>query len=315
MRFFLFLSFFLTITIAARGQNINCDSMLRQIPDFQLDSDSVPHEKFVRYMQLFKYCGGFTDADSLLINGPNIATLMLKLLNEKKAFTYGDILDGLKQMRDSPDYKRIQQVVKLGEHRLDQSFWDNSAEIIKLLDIPEREFAAFRLYITANKLTGLSFKQGYVLYLGMENKNIKKEQPYDFREFTTYNEARSEAKRKGKNLLLFFTGYGVLCGSEMEKFFGNKEMKTLLDAKYLVYRLYTDEKKELPKQQVYISKFTHLRIHTVGQMLTELLNQTFKSECLPYFAIISQTGKIRTEKGCLNEDEFIRFLTKDNRKR
>jgi len=130
-------------------------------------------------------------------------------------------------------------------------------------------------------------------------------------QFDNYEEGMAYAKKNHKPVVIDFTGWGCVNCRNMElAVWSDKEVKRLLEEKYVLISLYVDDKLKLPKDQQRISSFSGNRIRTIGNLWSDLQFGKFGQSSQPYYFAIDYNGKPLTGPTAyeLNVGNYIKFL-------
>ena len=78
----------------------------------------------------------------------------------------------------------------------------------------------------------------------------------------------------------------------MEDFVWSKpEILSILKNKVVLVSLYVDDKRELPKEEQYVSKETGKEIVTIGNKWSDYQITRYKNNAQPYYIILDSVGK------------------------
>lgn len=128
---------------------------------------------------------------------------------------------------------------------------------------------------------------------------------------TNYEEALALGKKEGKPVLIDFTGWAcVNCRKMEENVWTDPEVFLRLKEKFVLVSLYVDDRKPLPENEQYTSKFSGKKIKTVGNKWSDMQAMYFNSNTQPFYVIISPEEKLLTPPvGYTPEKkEYLRFL-------
>lgn len=292
------------------AQDFDCDKLLDEPLKSIKQRSSVSDSIFLKDIEILKHCGHLEDKDSLLLKGPIIGTLLLKTVNTNQPVTYRVILQELLKVKDSEEYRSMLLLDELGSQKVDLNLWEDKKNTLKMLGLSDTELIDFKNYIKKNQLTNLTFKQAYSFYYNQNKKTEVVSVSYAFKPLTNYKKALTEAKESNKLLLIYFTGYGAVNCRKMEaEILIDKEIKSMLDKRFLAYNVYVDDKTELPSNEVYYSKITKKKITTIGQKFAALQIEKYANNSQPYFVIVDKNEKILNQIGTVtSKNDFIGFL-------
>ncbi|MBC7440221.1 MAG: thioredoxin family protein [Flavobacterium sp.] len=131
--------------------------------------------------------------------------------------------------------------------------------------------------------------------------------------FEDYNLGLEYAKKVNKPILIDFTGKQCQnCRLMENNVWSDEKVLNILKNEIVLISLYGDDKKELPKNEKYISSDTGNEINTIGEKWSEFQRQKFKSNARPYYVLVN----VKEEK--LNEpvpytpnvEKYFNWLTK-----
>jgi thiol:disulfide interchange protein DsbD len=111
--------------------------------------------------------------------------------------------------------------------------------------------------------------------------------PHNIVSFEDYFEGVAYAKKVNKPILIDFTGRACQnCRLMENNVWSDPKVLNILKNEVVLISLYGDERKELPKDQQYISKETGSDIITVGQKWSEFQRQRFGSNARPLYVLL-----------------------------
>ncbi|MES2543508.1 MAG: cytochrome c biogenesis protein CcdA [Bacteroidota bacterium] len=124
----------------------------------------------------------------------------------------------------------------------------------------------------------------------MNNKNLPEGAhlgPHDIIAFHDYEKGLAYAKEVGKPILIDFTGATCVNCRRMEELVWSKpEILSILNDKVVLISLYVDDRKELPKNQIFTSSVTGKEITTYGKKWTDLALVKYKANVQPYYVLM-----------------------------
>ena len=110
--------------------------------------------------------------------------------------------------------------------------------------------------------------------------------------FHDYDEALAYARLVNKPLFVDFTGKACVNCREMEiNVWSDPAVNSLMRNDFVVVALYVDYKKELPKEEQFVSPTTGKKIKTVGNKWSDLQISRYKINSQPYYVILDHTEK------------------------
>lgn len=303
----IFICFF---SVNSFAQDFDCNKLLDEPLKSITQHSSVSDSIFFKDIEILKHCGHFENKDSLLLKGPMIGTLLINAINANQTVTYRAILQELLKVKDSEEYRSMLLLEELGSQKVDLNLWEEKKNTLKMLDLSDTELIDFKKFIIKNQLTNLTFKQAYSYYYNQNKKNEVVATAYAFKPLTSYEKAIAEAKKSNRLLLIYFTAYGAVNCRKMEaEILIDKEIKSILDKRFLAYDVYVDDKSELPLNEVYYSKISKKKITTIGQKFAAFQIEKYANNSQPYFVIVDKNEKIVNQIGAVNsKNDFINFL-------
>lgn len=115
--------------------------------------------------------------------------------------------------------------------------------------------------------------------------------PHGIIAFHDYEDGLTYAKKVGKPILLDFTGHACVNCRKMEDFVWSKpEILSILKDQVVLVSLYVDDKRELPKEEQYVSKETGKEIITIGNKWSDYQITRYKNNAQPYYIILDSDG-------------------------
>jgi thiol:disulfide interchange protein len=106
--------------------------------------------------------------------------------------------------------------------------------------------------------------------------------------FENYEEGLAYAKEINKPVLIDFTGKQcVNCRLMENNVWSDEKVLSILKNDVVLISLYGDDKKELPKDQWYISKENGNEINTIGEKVSEFQIQKFNNNSRPYYVLLN----------------------------
>ncbi len=104
--------------------------------------------------------------------------------------------------------------------------------------------------------------------------------------FTDYEKGFAYAKRVNKPIMLDFTGFACVNCRKMEiNVWSDEKVLNHLKNDVVLISLYVDDKRELPKNEQFISKSTGSEIVTIGDKWTDFVITRYKTNTQPYYVI------------------------------
>ena len=113
--------------------------------------------------------------------------------------------------------------------------------------------------------------------------------PHDIIAFHDYETGIAYAKQVNKPVLLDFTGHAcVNCRKMEERVWSEPEVFNLINNDYVLISLYVDDKRELPKEEQYISETTGKSIETIGNKWSDFQTVHYKANAQPYYVLLGK---------------------------
>jgi len=127
--------------------------------------------------------------------------------------------------------------------------------------------------------------------------------------FFDFDEAVAAAKQLKRPIMIDFTGHSCANCRKMEaEVLSKPEVSSLLHNDFIVASLYVDEKRELPENEKYTSKFDGSKINTVGAKHLDFEAAIANYNAQPLYMFTDQEGKI-IKNGGGYEHGVERFVT------
>ena len=104
--------------------------------------------------------------------------------------------------------------------------------------------------------------------------------------FTDYEKGFAYAKKVNKPIMLDFTGFACVNCRKMEiNVWSDEKVLHHLKNDVVLISLYVDDKRELPKNEQFISKSTGSEIVTIGDKWTDFVITRYKTNTQPYYVL------------------------------
>jgi thiol:disulfide interchange protein DsbD len=104
--------------------------------------------------------------------------------------------------------------------------------------------------------------------------------------FTDYDKGLAYAKEVNKPVMLDFTGFACVNCRKMEiNVWSDERVLSVLKNEVVLISLYVDDKRELPKDQQYVSKETGKEVVTIGNKWTDFIITRYKTNTQPYYVL------------------------------
>jgi len=111
--------------------------------------------------------------------------------------------------------------------------------------------------------------------------------PHDIVAFHDYDTGLAYAKKIGKPILIDFTGHAcVNCRKMEERVWSEPEIFNKLNNDVVLISLYVDDKRDLPKDEQYVSETTGKEIETIGNKWSDFQAVKYKANAQPYYVLV-----------------------------
>ena len=121
--------------------------------------------------------------------------------------------------------------------------------------------------------------------------------PHDLIAFEDYEKGLAYAKSVNKPILLDFTGYACVNCRKMEDYvWSDPAILKILQDEVVLISLYVDDKRELPKNEQYVSKETGKEIVSVGNKWSDFQITRYKANAQPYYIVIDVEENMLSDK-------------------
>ena len=134
--------------------------------------------------------------------------------------------------------------------------------------------------------------------------------PHGLQGFFDLKEAEAYAEKVRKPIFIAFTGHGCVNCREMEaRVWSAPEVLSILHNDYVVVALYTDDKKQLPRED-WITTDTGKLLKSLGKINSYYALHRYGINAQPYYVLQGHGGKLLAEPRGYNLDvaEFVAFL-------
>ena len=120
--------------------------------------------------------------------------------------------------------------------------------------------------------------------------------PHGLVVFDDYEKGLAYAKTVNKPIMLDFTGYACVNCRKMENnVWSDMRVFSILNNDVVLISLYVDDKRELPKNEHYISKTTGAEIETTGDKWTDFMISKYKTNTQPLYVLTDLEGNSLNE--------------------
>ena len=137
--------------------------------------------------------------------------------------------------------------------------------------------------------------------------------PHGLKGYFDLDQALACAKEKNKPIFIDFTGHGCVNCREMEAVvWSDPAVLKILNEDYLVVALYVDEKKELPEEQWYTSKYDQKIKKTMGKQNADRQITWYGNNAQPFYVLLDPNNPKEplVQPVAYNKSvpDFIKFL-------
>lgn len=129
--------------------------------------------------------------------------------------------------------------------------------------------------------------------------------------FDDYETGMADAKRKGKPVMIDFSGYACVNCRKMENsVWLNPKVKQMLEEDYVLITLYVDDKAKLPQVIEVKENGRTRKLKTIGDKWSYLQRSKFGANAQPFYVLLDNEGKPLGPSYAYNEDvpKYIKFL-------
>jgi thiol:disulfide interchange protein DsbD len=124
------------------------------------------------------------------------------------------------------------------------------------------------------------------------SENRRLSLPHGLKGYFDYDEALACAKEKNKPILLIFKGHACAKCREMEALVWiDNEILNLMNEKFILVGLYTDDNTRLPENEWITSSFDGRIKRTIGQKNADFQIVRYQTNTFPYHAILNTNGE------------------------
>jgi thiol:disulfide interchange protein DsbD len=137
--------------------------------------------------------------------------------------------------------------------------------------------------------------------------------PHGLVVFDDYEKGLAYAKTVNKPIMLDFTGYACVNCRKMENnVWSDSRVLSQLKNEVVLISLYVDDKRELPKEEQFVSKTTGAEIETTGDKWTDFMITKYKTNTQPLYVLIDLEGNsLNVDKPTISYvgvDEYASWL-------
>lgn len=115
--------------------------------------------------------------------------------------------------------------------------------------------------------------------------------PHQIVVFDDYEKGLAYAKTVNKPIMLDFTGFACVNCRKMENnVWSDERILSILKNQVVVISLYVDDKRDLPKNEQFVSKTTGSAIETIGDKWTDFMISKYKTNTQPLYVLTDLNG-------------------------
>ena len=115
--------------------------------------------------------------------------------------------------------------------------------------------------------------------------------PHGITVFDDYDKGLAYAKSVNKPIMLDFTGFACVNCRKMENnVWSDEKIKSILKDEVVVISLFVDDKRDLPKNEQFVSKSTGESIETIGDKWTDFMITKYKTNTQPLYVLTDLNG-------------------------
>ncbi len=135
--------------------------------------------------------------------------------------------------------------------------------------------------------------------------------PHQIMAFDDYEKGMAYARTINKPVMLDFTGYACVNCRRMENnVWSDMRILSILKNDVVLISLYVDDKRELPKNEQFISKTTDSEIETVGDKWTDFMISKYKTNTQPLYVLTDLQGNsLNIEKPTISYVDVVEYET------
>jgi thiol:disulfide interchange protein DsbD len=120
--------------------------------------------------------------------------------------------------------------------------------------------------------------------------------PHQIVVFDDYEKGMAYAKTVNKPVMLDFTGYACVNCRKMENnVWSDERVLSILKNDVVLISLYVDDKRDLPKNEQFISKTTGSEIETIGDKWADFMISKYKTNTQPLYVLTDLNGNSLNE--------------------
>lgn len=141
---------------------------------------------------------------------------------------------------------------------------------------------------------GVGFKNEVIIADFSKEKSTENvhKGPLGLMAFHDYEEGIAYAKKVNKPVLLDFTGHACAnCRKMEENVWSDPAIFKILKNEIVLISLYGDDQRELPTEEIYISKISGNEVTTIGKKWREFQIERYNINSQPYYVVLDSEGK------------------------
>jgi thioredoxin-related protein len=120
--------------------------------------------------------------------------------------------------------------------------------------------------------------------------------PHQIVVFDDYEKGLAYAKTVNKPIMLDFTGFACVNCRKMENnVWSDERVLSILKNDIVLISLYVDDKRDLPKNEQFISKTTGSEIETIGDKWADFMISKYKTNTQPLYVLTDLSGNSLNE--------------------
>jgi len=120
--------------------------------------------------------------------------------------------------------------------------------------------------------------------------------PHQIVVFNDYEKGMAYAKTVNKPIMLDFTGFACVNCRKMENnVWSDERVLSILKNEVVLISLYVDDKRDLPKNEQFISKTTGSEIETIGDKWADFMISKYKTNTQPLYVLTDLNGNSLNE--------------------
>ncbi len=276
-------------------------------------------EAIQKDMDVIVNCLKLDSMDSFMISTPVYTTLIAGQVLSGKFMTYGPLFDSVQKFRNKPAFQGMKSlVIFMSENEnemIKKRDWDELESILMGVVRDSSMISKTRENFFLSAEVGKTYREFFNNIMD-EEETSKAEFHADssnsldiFYEMLPLEEMLAVAKKEGKPLLLYFTGWAVVNGYKMQEMLWDASLYAAIKEKFTPFMGRVDDREVITNEQRESLGVKDARIKTLGNYFGKIQMDLLETDRQPVFAIVSHTGEvIATQDYTLDSEEFINFL-------